>query len=66
MPRSWGQEISCQSCRISCCLKIVLFALGSIRHLNGLLSILVNFGWEPSEMLGTHKASMGVAVPSYC
>jgi hypothetical protein len=35
-----------------------------IKHLNGLLSILmVNFGWEPSEMLESHKASMGVVVP---
>lgn len=46
MPRSWGPEISFQSHGISCCLKIVLSASVSIRHLNGLLSILmVNFGW---------------------
>ena len=63
MPRSWGPGISCQSRGISCCLKIVLSAPVSIRHLNGLLFILmVNFGWEPSEMLDTHKASMGVVV----
>ena len=61
---SWGPGISCQSRGISCCLKIVLSAPVSIRHLNALLSILmVNFGWEPSEMLDTHKASMGVVVP---
>lgn len=24
---------------------------------------MINLGWEPSEMLDTHKASMGVAVP---
>ena len=24
---------------------------------------MVNFGWEPSEILDTHKASMGVVVP---
>ena len=35
-----------------------------IKHLNGLLSILmVNFGWEPFEMLVSHKASMGVVFP---
>jgi hypothetical protein len=63
MPMSWGPGISCQSHGISCCLKIVLSAPISVRHLNGLLSILmVNFGWEPSEMLDTHKASMGVVV----
>lgn len=45
-------------------LKIVLSAPVTIRHLNRSLSILmVNFGWEPSEMLDTHKASMGVVVP---
>jgi hypothetical protein len=58
----WG--IGCQSHRISCCLKIFLYVPISIRHLNGLLSILVlNFRWEPSEMLDTHKASMRVVVP---
>ena len=62
MPMNWGPWISCQSHGISCCLKIVLSASVSIRHLNGLLSILmVNFGWAPSEMY-THKASMGVVV----
>ena len=24
--------------------------------------LMVNFGWEPSEMLDTHKASMGVVI----
>jgi hypothetical protein len=33
----------------------------SIRHLNGLLYILmVNFEWEPSDMLDTHKTYMEV------
>ena len=55
----------CQSCGISCSLRIVLSAPVSIRHLNGLLSILmVNFGWEPSEMLDTPKASMGAVLLS--
>ena len=63
MPMSWGPGISCQSHVVSC-LKIVLSSPVSIRYFNGLLSILmVNFGWESSEMLDTHKASMGVVVP---
>lgn len=63
MPRNCGPGISCQSHGISCCLKTVLSAPVSIRHLNALSSILmVNFGWKPSEMLDIHKASMGVVV----
>jgi hypothetical protein len=64
MPVSWGPGISRQSCGISCCIEIVLFAPVSIKDLNGLLSILmINFGWKSSEMLDTYKASMGVVVP---
>ena len=49
--------------QVGSCLKIVV-CFTIIRHLNGLLSILmVNFGWEPFEMLDTHKASMGIVVP---
>ena len=63
MPSSWGPGISCQSHVVSC-LKIVLSSPVSIRYFNGLLSILmVALGWEPYEMLDTHKASMGVVVP---
>jgi hypothetical protein len=66
MAMSWGPGISCQSRGISFCLKIVLCAPVSIRHLHGLLSILMaNFGWEPSEMLNTHKAH-GSRCRSYC
>ena len=64
MPMSWGPGISCQSRGISCCLITVLSASVSVKRLDVLVSILmVNFGWEPSEMLDTHKASMGVVVP---
>jgi hypothetical protein len=48
MPRSWGPGVICQSYGFSCYLKIVQSAPVSIRHLNGLLYILVvNFEWEP-------------------
>jgi hypothetical protein len=43
-------------------LYLILSAPVSVKRLDVLLSILmVNFGWEPSEMLDTHKASS-----SYC
>lgn len=57
---SWGLEISSQSFETPWCLKILLSAPVSIRHLHGLPPMLMIFGWDLSEMLETHQALIEV------